>query len=51
MGKAWEGEKTQAGFLSHHSDLEVVQGAKHSSQERRLFSTSSFKQLGDVAAG
>lgn len=51
MREAWAGEKTQAGFPSCHSDLEVVQGAKHNSQQRRFFSTSSFRKLGDVAPG
>lgn len=51
MGEAWAGEKTRAGLPSRHSDLEVVQGAKHSSQQRRFFSSSSLRQLGDVAPG
>lgn len=41
----------QAGFLSHDSDLEVIQGAKHTSQQQRFFSISSFRQLGHVAPG
>lgn len=51
MGEACAGEKSQAGFPSHHSDLEVVHGARHNSQQRRFFSASSFRQLGDVAPG
>lgn len=47
----WAEGKMQAGFPGHHSNPEVVQGAKHNSQQRRFFSASSFRHLRDVAPG